>query len=436
MAAAEAGAAAIDPLLTLRRAVSSNIEPIPTKSPDASASDTELNLAKATHVLFNFTNETPLSFELSTPTRFISSGNAVDFRSIYLAWQNKDATVTDYLAATRSVNADLANADEGGVGGEVKNLIFAEKLDLITWLESAGDSEYIKPLAEDENLKAANREAAIARGDLDVTMKDVNGVASAGALRAGQKTVDPRLQEIYNSERKMGDRNSCLRGIKPTDFSHVRKSAELFLGRASRPRPGGPTAVQPPQNNPLISNLKRPGSAPSGRRPEPIILLSPSASSLLRMTNIKSFLLDGLYQPPDTSTATPNILHVSRTLPSISSHPLRFILVDTPDQFKPDYWSRVVAIFTTGQAWQFKSYKWQQPAELFSHALGVYVGWRGEEVPGTVKGWGRQVASVQVDKWNPSQGTKGRWRDREVVEGVWGKIEESMRARGWGKEGR
>ncbi|KAF2236955.1 CDC73-domain-containing protein [Viridothelium virens] len=439
MASADAAAAVVDTLITLRRAVSSNVQPVPTKSLDASASDAEPNIAKATYLLFNFTNETPISFELSSPTRFISSGNTVDFRSIYLAWLNKDATVTDYLAATRSVNADLANTAEGGAGGEVKNLIFAEKLDLITWLEGAGDSEYIKPLAEDERLRDAQREAAIARGDADGSMRDANGVA-AGALRSGQRELDPRLQEIYNSERKMGDRNSCLRGIKPTDFSHVRKSAELFLGRTSRPRPGTTAPIPPPSaHNPLISNLKKPSNAPSGgggRRPEPIILLSPSASSLLRMTNIKSFLVDGLYQPPDTSTATPNILHISRTLPSISSHPLRFILVDTPDQFKPDYWGRVVAIFTTGQAWQFKSYKWQQPAELFSHALGVYVGWRGEEVPATVKGWGRQVVSVQVDKWNPSQGTKGRWRDREVVEGVWGNIEQSMRARGWGKEGR
>ena len=226
MAFADAGAAAVDPLLTLRRAVSSEIEPIPTKSPDASASDVEPNLAKATHLLFNFTNEAPISFELSAPTRFISSGNAVDLRSIYLAWQNKDATVTDYLAATRSVNADLADSAEGGVGGEVKNLIFAEKLDLITWLESAGDSEYIKPLAEDENLKAANREAAIARGDADTVMKDANGVTGSAASRAGQKQIDPRLQEIYNSERKMGDRNTCLRGIKPTvrTFPHPNRS--------------------------------------------------------------------------------------------------------------------------------------------------------------------------------------------------------------------
>jgi parafibromin len=55
--------------------------------------------------------------------------------------------------------------------------------------------------------------------------------------------------------------------------------------------------------------------------------------------------------------------------------------VDTPEQFKPEYWSRVVAVFTTGQMWQFKSYKWQQPTELFRNTVGVYVGWRGEQLP-------------------------------------------------------
>ena len=42
-------------------------------------------------------------------------------------------------------------------------------------------------------------------------------------------------------------------------------------------------------NNPTLATHKKP------RRPDPIILLSPSASSLLRMTNIKSFLENGQY---------------------------------------------------------------------------------------------------------------------------------------------
>jgi parafibromin len=157
------------------------------------------------------------------------------------------------------------------------------------------------------------------------------------------------------------------------------------------------------------------------------------------MSNIKSFLESGIYVPPDSALAgssnTASILHISRMLPSIdASRPLRFILVDTPEQFKPDYWSRVVGVFTTGQTWQFKSYKWQSPSDLFRNALGIYVGWRGEEVPSSVKGWGRGVMSTAVEKWNNHSGVQGRWRDREVVEGIWGNIEESMKSRGWGKD--
>ncbi|TKA68094.1 hypothetical protein B0A49_04043, partial [Cryomyces minteri] len=154
-----------------------------------------------------------------------------------------------------------------------------------------------------------------------------------------------------------------------------------------------------------------------------------------------SFLTDGLYVPPthaSLSSSTATILHVSRLLPSIdAARPLRFVLVDTPDQFKPDYWNRVVAVFTTGQTWQFKGYRWQQPAELFAHALGIYVGWRGEEVPAAVRGWGRGVVTAQLDKFRDGADTAvARWRDREVVEGIWTAIEEGMRSRGWSKDGR
>lgn len=216
------------------------------------------------------------------------------------------------------------------------------------------------------------------------------------------------------------------------DFSHVHKFASDFLGRARKTAPASAPSIP---TNPALRPAVNP--AKPNRRPEPIILLSPSASSLLRMSNIKSFLDGGVYEPPDSSSSdAANILHVMRSLPSIEpARPMRFILVDSPDMFKPDYWARVAAVFSTGQIWQFKSYKWQSPPDLFSHALGVYVGWRGEEVPSTVKGWGRGVISVQIEKWNPHQPASNRWRDREVVEGIWTAIEDSMRAKGWTREG-
>lgn len=171
------------------------------------------------------------------------------------------------------------------------------------------------------------------------------------------------------------------------------------------------------------------------------------------MTNVKSFLQDGVFVPPDhptlSMTATaPNILEIQRPAPTAApgisgpnsssnntgrSSRTSFTLVDSTANFRPDYWNRLVAVFTTGQTWQFKSYKWTSPPELFKHATGIYVGWRGEEAPREVKGWGRGVERFAVERWDEGRGVHGagRWRDREVVEGIWRVVDEGMKIRGW-----
>lgn len=418
-----------DSLSLLRQSIASQNPPVPSKSQDSdSPDDTNITLAEASYLIFNLQSTQygaeHIPIPITQATRFISGAQqkALDLRSVYFCWLNKDTGVGDYITAVSALNEELKQA---GKEETVTNLVFAEKLDLVTWL--AGDvgeeeSEFIKSLDDNrQSRKEANDAAATARGGEDVEMRDV-GMTDAAA----RKREEERMREIYAAERKMGDRNTVLRGAKVQDFSGVRmKYSALFLGKSK------PTQQQ--QTVPALTNnpaLRPPvKAAQAGRRPEPIILLSPSASSLLTMSNIKSFLADGVYTAPESGSGT-NILHLTRTLPSISSHPLRFILVDSPDNFRLDYWTRVVAVFTTGQTWQFKNYKWQQPAELFSNALGVYVGWRGEVIPETVKGWGRGVLTVQIDK-----GTQ-RWRDREVVEDVWSAIEMRMKAMGWAKGGR
>ncbi|KAJ5640944.1 hypothetical protein N7528_000569 [Penicillium herquei] len=461
-----------DPLLLLRRAIAADSLPTPTTSPELSNEHATENLAEATHLFFS--RPIPQSVPLNTPTRFISATleAAVDLRSIFFAWQKKDVAIPEYIASAQELNEALKQKEpqEGGKVEEVQNLVFVERLDLITWLEGASDEiEYIKPLEGAAAAAAAAAAAGAAQADAaaGIASGAKGGVSTvpsgaAGAAVAGahgtrpQKPIDPLLQEIYNGERKTGDRNTVLRGIKATDFSHVRKSAEIFFDR-NRNRPGQPTkpGSKPTSMIPAPSaGLSMSSSRKSNSRPDPIILLSPSASSLIRMSNIKSFLQDGVFVPPDhptLSTSTEaNFMELRRPLrlksdPSnpngsaSSSHsrkPTKFILVDGTTNFKPEYWSRLVAVFTTGQTWQFKSYKWSSPPELFKHATGVYVGWRGEELPPTVKGWGRGVQSFAVERWDEKGGISGsgRWRDREIVEGIWTAIEEGMRLRGWGSK--
>lgn len=48
----------------------------------------------------------------------------------------------------------------------------------------------------------------------------------------------------------------------------------------------------------------------------------------------------------------------------------RYFVVDSAEalqKFGQDAWDRVVCVMTTGQAWQFKPYKWNDPKVLFHH---------------------------------------------------------------------
>ncbi|EZF74859.1 hypothetical protein H105_03531 [Trichophyton soudanense CBS 452.61] len=480
---ASSDAAQTDPLLALKRALSSSSSgPVLTSSPELSTEHATDDISKATHLYL--TQPIAQSIPLSTPTRFVSAAanQAIDLRSIYFAWLKKDVAIPEYIASAQEVNDTLGSA------GRVLNLVFVEKVDLISWLEGASDeSEYIKPLEGKEAGEAVGEAggaaapagpAAGSAKEADVAASSVPAKASAGGVGAGPatsragKSVDARLQAIYNGERKLGDRNTVLRGIKSTDFSHIRKTAELFLGRnrsraavsskGGKPTPTpGPGSIPKKPLDPTATPSGTSSASSSSRRPNPIILVSPSASSLLRMSNIKTFLTEGIYIPPDhpslAKSTNSNLLHLSRALQTIPDtsrsatapagagvaagaantlrKPTLFILVDSTADFKPDYWNRVVAVFTTGQTWQFKSYKWSTPQELFKHATGIHVGWRGEEPPREVKGWGRGVRSFAIDRWDEKSanvpGGGARWRDRGVVEGIWSAIEEGMRARGW-----
>lgn len=196
-----------DPLQLLRQSIAAESPIIPTTTEDASsAPSVDISLAAATHL--QFSSPIRVSIPLTAPTRFISSDKPVDLRSIYFAWLKREVAIPEYNASALALNNELAA--EEGAGGDVQNLAFVERLDLITWLEGASEeSEYIKPLASDASSAAAS--AQVASGPAGGIAPVTSGVAG----RQG-KTIDPRLAEIYNGERRMGDRNSVLRGIKPT----------------------------------------------------------------------------------------------------------------------------------------------------------------------------------------------------------------------------
>lgn len=70
---------------------------------------------------------------------------------------------------------------------------------------------------------------------------------------------------------------------------------------------------------------------------------------------------------------------------------------------------RVVCVMTTGQAWQFRPYKWPEPKQLFHHGV-----WRGRVasesclavlhlVKGVYVSWSNDPPNTKIKDWNVSE---------------------------------
>jgi parafibromin len=142
------------------------------------------------------------------------------------------------------------------------------------------------------------------------------------------------------------------------------------------------------------------------------------------MSNIKPFLEQGTFIPPSSippSAVQSDIIFINRKSPRLNNASIRFVVVDTVEKFKADYWDRVVCVFTTGQAWQFKDYKWSSPRELFMRVKGFTVQYEGEPVGVAGREWNVEVLKVGRNK---------RYTDRQISEQVWERLEQWMDKRG------
>ena len=327
-------------------------------------------------------------FNLKEPTTFKSSVlGYLDLRTVLNCWECRELSVADYLS----------KSDDRGIS----NLKFLERTDLIDWLQgSSTHSEYIEGVEERTG---------------DVEMPDLSG--DLGEAIVGRGTLC--------------DHNSSLHGVRASDFTSVVQIAQASVKQngnladtatlsgfsSSSSKPGSSIKTDRPSTarNDALVPLK------PAKGKDPIILLSPSPSSLLNMANVQSFLEEGKFVPALKSSSTPNLLRITRKSSTIGSR-VRFVVVDSVDNFKPEYWDRVVAVFVTGQQWQLRQYKWTDAKTMFQHVLGFGLQFKNDVIPDTLKHWNVKMEVLERNN---------RFRDREVVERIWELIETYMVSRGW-----
>jgi parafibromin len=129
----------------------------------------------------------------------------------------------------------------------------------------------------------------------------------------------------------------------------------------------------------------------------PIIILPSAVTSLLTMANAARFLDHGVYVPIDAKAAAASTLKDVMIQHKHNNVMCEFRLVDSAARLneRPEYWERVVAVFATGQPWQFSGFKWSEPVDLFQHVLGVHVMFADSEVNANIQSWNCRVLKVR-----------------------------------------
>jgi parafibromin len=177
-------------------------------------------------------------------------------------------------------------------------------------------------------------------------------------------------------------RNDALHGshpwVKHIDFTSLRLSLAPTIEAARKAAGAGSSKSS---SQPLPSSTSSRALAKKGRAQDPIIMLSNSPTSLITMFNVKSLLEGGVFIDPTEARMAANgqsegivsILHRS-SASDANAKPTRFLVVDNAETLSrlggggnQDVWGRVVAVFTTGQTWQFKAYRYTEAKELFRH---------------------------------------------------------------------
>ncbi|KAJ6525312.1 RNA polymerase II-associated protein [Mycena vulgaris] len=399
-----------DPLLALRGAI---------KAKDtisyAQSGEPCQDLLSATHIVVSPT----CTLSKSAPTRYRKPGVLMaagpdDFFSVeavYLAWLFQSAPGADYMKQAR----------ENGLA--VGFVSVTERKNVVDWLEGKiADHERIVPLVAETTTPPGTPPSTSKA--LPTTPHRSNAAATPASPSKRRYVADPRdievVKKIKQNEVELRDRNSVLRGIKPNNFSNIRSVYSDKLKKLKEAsRSGNTTAVATPDAKSL---------ARKARNNYPIIMISSSPTALITMHNVKRFLQESTFEPSqdarqraaaEGNTRPEDLIAIYRKRTSIDSSgkehetQARYFVVDSVEalgKFGPDAWDRVVCVMTTGQAWQFRPYKWNEPIQLFHHVKGIYVSWSNEPPNAKIKDW--NVTELKIDPLR-------RHVDKSVVAHFW-----------------
>lgn len=195
--------------------------------------------------------------------------------------------------------------------------------------------------------------------------------------------------------------DKILKAMQPTKSAPVPAAS----GSGSSRRPADPASATGAAAPPADLRAAGAGADPRAAAPSsssfgknyPIIILPGSLTTCITMINVKDFLLEGMYisveEKRSAGAAKEREMLLIRDLPGGGGR-LIYRVIDDPTKLASAEWDLVVAVFATGQLWQFKGWKFPTPVALFQNVLGVHVCVDSAAVDANILSWNCRVLKV------------------------------------------
>ncbi|KAM5542048.1 hypothetical protein V8D89_004358 [Ganoderma adspersum] len=380
------------------------------------------SFADATHLVLSPATTLPKT----APTRLRKMGatstdpqaNPQDFFSlgaVYLAWLFRDAPGAEYMKHARENGFAVGFVSVTERKGVVEWLM--DKTQTLTGLISV-EVESTTPPGTPPQLRAS------ATLPSSSSLSKISESTSSPLKRryvADSSDIEV-VKRIKANEVELQDRNTVLRGIKPNNFNSLKES---FADKLKKLREGGRSTTSTSSLTSTPDSKMQPRKA---RNQYPIIIISSSPTSLITMHNVRRFLQDAVFEPSQDARARAtaegnarpeDMIPIYRKRTTIDSSgretemQTRYFVVDSTEalaKFGTDAWDRVVCVMTTGQAWQFRPYKWTEPKTLFHHVKGIYFSWTNDPPNPKIQDW--NVTELKIDPHR-------RHVDKSVVAHFW-----------------
>ncbi|KAN0003146.1 hypothetical protein ACTFIZ_009291 [Dictyostelium cf. discoideum] len=205
---------------------------------------------------------------------------------------------------------------------------------------------------------------------------------------------------INNREKKSSDKVSVLQSS--VSFANILTNYKKFKIEDEEEKKRKRSSSLSSSPNVKSSPNGSPSIIPHLKNRTPIIIVPSSLTATISLYNVLEFLQHSLFRPTlekKQEMTSQNIIKPPMiTFDRITTQKVTYEVIDNIKSLKPEDWYRVVAAFVQGEAWQFKDWKWSNPADLFANIRGFYVKFDDSNLPDVVKSWDVKVLHISKSK--------------------------------------